>query len=220
MHIFTSITANYLPKAAALAYSVKRVHPEAIFHVVLCDLLPACASATTGAFDSIININELPIENLPSWIFKHRLVELCTAVKGTAFQHIADRFGAKRIYYFDPDIVVLGRLDSLERKLDSSSILLTPHLAEPETVRQAILDNEMCCLRHGVYNLGFLAVNTTGQGRRFIDWWADRLRSLHRSALGRSGTRVFRRHRDRARARIQRRDLEPHPSAGHRHRAL
>jgi hypothetical protein len=178
MHIFTSITANYLPKAAALAYSVKRVHPEAIFHVVLCDLLPACASATTGAFDSIININELPIENLPSWIFKHRLVELCTAVKGTAFQHIADRFGAKRIYYFDPDIVVLGRLDSLERKLDSSSILLTPHLAEPETVRQAILDNEMCCLRHGVYNLGFLAVNTTGQGRRFIDWWADRLREF------------------------------------------
>ena len=131
MHIFTSITANYLPKAAALAWSVKRVHPEATFHVVLCDDLPACSSETTGAFDSIINIKELPIENLPSWIFKHRLVELCTAVKGTAFQHIARRYGAERIYYFDPDIVVLGRLDALERRLDSSSILLTPHLAEP-----------------------------------------------------------------------------------------
>ena len=35
MHVFTSITANYLPKAAALAHSVKRVHPEAMFHVVL-----------------------------------------------------------------------------------------------------------------------------------------------------------------------------------------
>ena len=111
MHIFTSITANYLPKAAALAHSVKRVHPEAVFHVVLCDEMPACPSATTDAFDSIINIKQLPIENLPSWIFKHRLVELCTAVKGTAFQYIADRFGAERIYYFDPDIVVLGRLD-------------------------------------------------------------------------------------------------------------
>ncbi len=175
MHIFTSITANYLPKAAALAYSVKRVHPEAIFHVVLCDELPDCPSTTTGAFDSIINIKELPIDNLPSWIFKHRLVELCTAVKGTAFQHIADRFGAERIYYFDPDIVVLSRLDALERKLDSKSILLTPHLAEPETSHQAILDNELCALRHGVYNLGFLAVRTLGQGRRFIDWWADRL---------------------------------------------
>ncbi len=42
--------------------------------------LPA---VTTAAFDTIIKIDELPIENLPSWIFKHRLVELCTAVKGT-----------------------------------------------------------------------------------------------------------------------------------------
>ena len=38
------------------------------------------------------------------------------------------------------------------------------------------MDNELCCLRHGVFNLGFLAVKTTGQGREFIDWWADRLR--------------------------------------------
>jgi hypothetical protein len=175
MHVFTSITANYLPKAAALAHSVKRVHPEAIFHVVLCDEMPSCPPSTTDAFDSIINIKQLPIPNLPSWIFRHRLVELCTAVKGTAFQYIADRCGAERIYYFDPDILVLGRLDDLQRKLDRSSILLTPHLLEAETDRQAILDNEICCLRHGVYNLGFLAVRMTGQGRRFIDWWADRL---------------------------------------------
>jgi hypothetical protein len=176
MHCFTSITANYLPKAAALAHSVKRVHPEAVFHVVLCDRMPACAKAVTECFDSIINITELPIDNLPSWIFKHRLVELCTAVKGTAFQFIADRYGAERIYYFDPDIVVLSQLDGLERKLDHNSILLTPHMTEPETDLQAIVDNELCCLRHGIYNLGFLAVRTTGQGRRFIDWWADRLR--------------------------------------------
>ncbi len=133
MHVFTSITANYLPKAAALAHSVKRVHPEAVFHVVLCDQMPDCTASTTDAFDSIINIKQLPIENLPSWIFKHRLVELCTAVKGTAFQFIADRCGAERIYYFDPDILVLGRLDGLERKLDSNSILLGSNLAGPRS---------------------------------------------------------------------------------------
>jgi len=176
LHIFTSITANYLPKAAALAHSVKRLHPEAVFHVVLSDEMPECSPATTAAFDNIIHISELPIENLPSWIFKHRLVELCTAVKGTAFQYIADRFGAARIYYFDPDILVLGRLDDLERTLDRHSVLLTPHQCAPETDVQAILDNELCCLRHGVYNLGFLAVRMTGQGPQFVAWWADRLR--------------------------------------------
>jgi hypothetical protein len=176
MHVFTSVTANYLPKAAALAHSVKRVHPEATFHLVLSDELPGCPPSTKAAFDSIINIRDLPIENLSSWIFKHRVVELCTAVKGTAFQYISGRHGAKRIYYFDPDIVVMNRLDGLEQALDRNSILLTPHITAPEEDLQAILDNEHCCLRHGVYNLGFLAVRMEGQGRQFIDWWADRLR--------------------------------------------
>ena len=65
MHIFTSVTANYLPKAAALAHSVKRVHPEATFHVVLSDELPECPPITTAAFDSIINVRDLPIDQAP-----------------------------------------------------------------------------------------------------------------------------------------------------------
>jgi len=177
MHVFTSVTTNYLPKAAALAHSVKRVHPEATFHVVLSDDPPALPPRVTGAFDSIINIRELPIENLPRFIFRHRLVELCTAVKGTAFQYIADRFGAERIYYFDPDIIVANRLDDLERALDAGSVLLTPHSIEMETDPMAVVDNEICCLRNGVYNLGFLAVRMNRNGRKFIDWWADRLRN-------------------------------------------
>ncbi len=176
MHVFTSITANYLPKAAALAHSVKRQHPQAVFHLVLCDRMPDCPESVTAPFDSIINVTDLPIENLNSWIFKHRLVELCTAVKGTAFQYIADRFGAERIYYFDPDIVVLGSLDDMERTLDGCSVLLTPHQCKPETDLQAMIDNEVCSLKHGVYNLGFLAVRMTEEGRSFVDWWADRLR--------------------------------------------
>jgi hypothetical protein len=178
MHVFTSITANYLPKASALAHSVKRVHPDAVFHLVLCDDMPECAPAVTAPFDSIINVRDLPIENIRSWIFKHRLVELCTAVKGTAFQYIAARHGASRIYYFDPDILVLNRLDGLERMLEQHSILLTPHLYVPETDIRAVIDNEHNSLMYGVYNLGFLAVKTTGQGRLFIDWWAERLRSF------------------------------------------
>jgi len=176
MHVFTSITANYLPKAAALAHSVKRVHPEAIFHCLLCDELPPCPAHVTAAFDSVINIRDLPIEQRPRWIFKHRIVELCTAVKGTAFQYIAQKFGAQRIYYFDPDIIVFNRLDALQKKLDTNTILLTPHGYVPETDFQAILDNEHCCLQHGVFNLGFLAVRMEGQGTHFINWWADRLR--------------------------------------------
>jgi hypothetical protein len=177
MHVFTSVTANYLPKAAALAHSVKRVHPESTFHCLLSDDLPSCPASITEPFDNIINIEELGLQNLPQWIFRHRIVELCTAVKGTAFQYIAQKFNAERIYYFDPDIIVFNRLDDLQKKLDKNSILLTPHITTPETNPQAILDNEHCCLRHGVYNLGFLGIRMQGQGTQFINWWADRLRN-------------------------------------------
>src|SRR5690242_16846209 len=98
MHVFTSITANYIPKAAALAHSVKRVHPEATFHLVLSDAMPECPPHVVDAFDSIINVHDLPIPDMPRFLFRHRIVELCTAVKGAAFQHIADAHGADRIY--------------------------------------------------------------------------------------------------------------------------
>jgi len=176
MHVFTSITANYLPKAAALAHSIKRVHPEAVFHVVLSDDMPACEPHVTAAFDSIINILDLPIDDHSRFIYRHRVVELCTAVKGKAFQHIADRFGADRVYYFDPDIIVANRLDCLEQAFETASVLLTPHSIEPETDPTAVIDNERCCLRNGVFNLGFLGVRMTPEGRKFVDWWADRLR--------------------------------------------
>jgi hypothetical protein len=39
---------------------------------------------------------------------------------------------------------------------------------------EAILDHELCALRHGIFNLGFLAVNKTDEGRRFLEWWRDR----------------------------------------------
>jgi hypothetical protein len=137
--------------------------------------MPDCPKVTTEAFDSIINIRELPIERLSSWIFKHRLVELCTAIKGVAFQHIARCYGADRIYYLDPDILVASRLDGLERMLDRHSVLLTPHITAPEADS---MDNvfERTFLKKGVFNLGFLAVRMSEQGQLFIDWWAKRLR--------------------------------------------
>src|SRR6202020_1508939 len=110
----------------------------------------------TAPFDTIIKVADLPIENIQSWIFKHKLVELCTGVKGGAFQYIAARHGAERIYYLDPDILVFNRLDELERMLDRHSVLLTPHQCSPETDPQAVIQNEQGSLMWGVFNLGLL----------------------------------------------------------------
>lgn len=177
MHVFTSITANYLPKAAVLAHSLKRTNPNCTFHLLLSDDLPAdCPKETLAAFDHIVSPDMLPIDNLRAWTFGHTVVELCTAVKGAMVEYLFDTVGAERVFYFDPDIAVLGSLEELNQTLSRHSIALTPHQCQPEENIQAIIDNEICSLAHGVYNLGFLAVRNTGQGIRFARWWADRLR--------------------------------------------
>ncbi len=177
MVVFTSITANYIPKARILARSVKRHLPAAKFVVILCDEIPKELSETIEPFDALLQVHELgiPVENLPAWIFSHSVVELCTAVKGAAFLTLFEKFQDEKVMFLDPDIVVLDSLEPLETLLDSHSVLITPHLVEPDDTLDAIADNEVCALAHGVYNFGFLAVRNSVEGKRFATWWRDRL---------------------------------------------
>ncbi len=100
------------------------------------------------------------------------------------------------------------------------SILLTPHQCVPETDIQAVIDNEHSSLRYGVYNLGFLAVKMTGQGttvHRLVGGAAQELSVTTRSKTACSRISAGLTWRpaffddigDRARAAIQRGDLEP-----------
>jgi len=175
MHFFTSITANYIPKARILAKSVKEHNPGASFHLMISDAVPEKLKNERDPFDHIITPENLAIPNLPGWIFKHSVVELCTAVKGAAFHWIFENTRAEKVVYLDPDIVVLYQLSDLDEILSSHSIVLTPHLVEPEQNHDAIMDNEICSLKHGVFNLGFLGLRKDKEGMRFLNWWRDRL---------------------------------------------
>jgi hypothetical protein len=176
-HYFTSITTNYIPKARILARSIRRHDPTAIFHLFLCDIPPPGFDIEHEPFDHVHLLGQLGIDNLRQWIFMHDVVELCTAVKGSAMVKLFDEYGADKVIFFDPDTVVFGALDELHRRLDEASVILTPHQVAPESHDGAILDNEICSLKHGVYNLGFVAVRRSPAGLAFAHWWRDRLLS-------------------------------------------
>ncbi len=175
MDYYTSITSNYLPKARVLARSVKRHDPEARFHLLLSDLPPPGFDAAAEPFDSILGLEDLPIPNPRAWAFGHALVEMCTAVKGIGALEIVRRHQPRKLFYFDPDIVVFGGLQALGAELDRHPVLLTPHLTDPERQRAGILDNEISALKHGIYNLGFIGLRCEGEGLRCLQWWSDRL---------------------------------------------
>lgn len=175
VHAYTSITANYLPKARVLAHSVKRVDPSVTFHLILSDNLPEGFNLELEPFDTVIYAEDLAIDNFDAWVFSHAVVELCTAVKGAALEYIFEQYNADQVFYFDPDMAVFARLDDLSAALAQHSIVLTPHQTEPEQSVAAIMDNEMASLKYGVFNLGFLGVNNVPEGRRFARWWNERL---------------------------------------------
>jgi len=183
MLVYTSVTKSYLPKARVLAKSVKHFHPDWTFVLLFSDDLPVDFDLKQEPFDEILTIEQLGLPNWKAWAFGHAVVELCTAVKGPAAELLAQRPGIDKIMYLDPDIKVFSSLASLEVLLDQHEILLTPHLLDVERDINAIQDNEISALKHGVYNLGFFAARTSGQGLDFIRWWAERLRLFCRDDI-------------------------------------
>ncbi len=177
-HFYTSITAGYLPKARVLATSIRQHAPACTIHLLLNDAVPTWFDLASEPFDHLITLDQLPILNRQAWIFSHDLVELSTASKGFALCHILDLPDCDGAVYLDPDIVVLSPLGDLLEEFSSASVLLTPHLTEPEKQTSAITDNELSALQHGVFNLGFLGVRNSPEGRRFAQWWSDRLRDF------------------------------------------
>ncbi len=177
MNYFTSITLNYLPKARILAKSIKQYNKDAKFFLVISDVLPENFEISEEPFDKVYHIEdlELPVDNLQAWIFKHSVVELCTAVKGQAFLTLINREKLDKLIYLDPDIAVYSDMSELDELMEAHSIILTPHQTIPEETDDAIIDNELCSLKHGVYNLGFLAIKADEEGMRFVTWWRDRL---------------------------------------------
>lgn len=176
MHFFTSVTACYIPKARVLAKTLKKHNEDAVMHLVISDDLPAGFDIGKEDFDYVWNIEDIiEVENFRKWSFMHDVVELCTAVKGAAAIRIIKELELDRLVYLDPDIGVFDSLAPVSDMLDENSVLFTPHSTAPASTPRGIVDDELCALKYGVYNFGFLAVKSDADGMRFLHWWNDRL---------------------------------------------
>lgn len=170
MIIFTSICANYLHKARALAKSVKENIPDSVFVVCLVEreVLP---EYEYPYFDHIVLAKDAWEGNFDRFIFKHAIVEASTSVKGQFFKYLYKAFpDEQQFVYLDPDIFVYSDFVELRGLLNERPIALCPHLLDPGNI-----DMELSSTAHGVYNLGFLGVNRSDEAQKFINWWADRL---------------------------------------------
>lgn len=175
IHVYTSAAANYLPKVRVLFATLEAHHPEWRRHLVLVEDESVALEPSQAGAHSVLTLADLGIADWRPWSFCHRLVELATAVKPFAMARLLERDDARAVIYLDPDTALFSPLDEVMAAIEEASILLTPHLLQAETQLGRVVDNEVGCLRHGVYNLGFIAVAANSTGHAFAQWWSERL---------------------------------------------
>jgi len=173
---YTSFSYAYLGRARTLLASLRIAHPGWTVCAVVVDEPPPgeLAAELLAGFDVVLGLDDLDIPRVRAWLFKHDVIEACTAVKAAAMLRLLDR-GYDAVVYLDPDIAVFHPLDVVEAALGDAAIVLTPHQASPNRNYQVMRDNEITSMRFGVFNLGFIAVRNDGTGRSFAEWWAEQL---------------------------------------------
>ena len=175
LHVFTSAAVNYLPKVRILCHSIRRYHPEAVIHLALADERPQWLRTEDEPFDSILGIERLGIPDYRNWTFTHSIVELSTAIKPFALEASAAAAGLRHRALFRSRTWCCSRASTTSwPRSRRSNLALTPHQTKPEQTLDAIFDNEVASLKHGIFNLGFIGVRNTAEGRRFADWWSER----------------------------------------------
>jgi hypothetical protein len=169
----TILSTNYLPKALALAESLRLHEDGATLKIVFIDHADDQGLPTLDGVECLSTaVLGLPRRTVLEMATTYDLVEFATAIKPLLFRRLLE--DADQVFYLDPDTFVVSPMVELSPALDASAggVLLTPHFLRPPPRDADLSDGHM--LLCGVNNLGF-----GGFDRRsfdMLDWWWGHLR--------------------------------------------
>jgi hypothetical protein len=168
----TILSTNYLPKALALAESLRRHEDGAILRILVTDVarnddLPSHHGVTCLSTASL-GLSDRRVREL---VMAYDLVEFATAVKPLLLAALLEE--ADQVFYLDPDTYVVAPMAELSPALADTAggILLTPHFLGPPPAGADHSDGHMLLV--GVYNLGFCGVDR--RARAALEWWWSHL---------------------------------------------
>ena len=172
---FTLCSNNYLAQAKTLGDSVIKIYPDCRFVIGLVDLRDSSFDYSLFAEMEIWGFEELGFEEFDDMLSRYNVIEFNTAVKPFYIDFLWRRYGQDNsIIYLDPDILLYRPLDHIFKALEKFSVVLTPMFCE---VTEKISLDELVALRHGMFNLGFIALKYSEDSHKLIAWWKERLRT-------------------------------------------
>jgi hypothetical protein len=149
--------------------SLREHEPDCARYIVLVDRKNPHVSVPDGAA-SVVWAEDLGIEYFEFVAFSYDVLELNTNIKPRAICLLLEHHDV--CVYLDPDIRVYQPLVPVWEALQTASVALTPHMLAP--VFDDARPSERDLLRFGIFNLGFVGVAATDEGRELLRWWENR----------------------------------------------
>jgi hypothetical protein len=171
--IVTIATPDRAAQSRIFARSARRCYPEARL-VVLAINADGSLPLFEDLYDLVVAPEQLSLGCLADMRFRYTTAELCFALKPWIIKHLLEKFPGEPVYYLDSDIEIFTPLAEVETALaGGANLVLTPHILQPASDQAS----EQTLLRSGSLNGGFLAVAPSAEGRGFVAWWGERLKT-------------------------------------------
>ncbi len=156
-----------------LGTSLLRTNPDYTFHIAIVDKKSDEINYAIYSDFNFTFVDEIGIKQLDNLIERYNIIELNTSVKASYFKHLLKTYpNCSHVHYFDPDIKLFERLDSLDSYFNNHSILLTPHILHP--IPDDYLEpRENMFLNYGIYNLGYIGLKNHPESFKLLDWWEN-----------------------------------------------
>jgi hypothetical protein len=171
--VCTVVARNYVAYARVLARSLREHAPGLPYIVLLIDEPGAPLDPAAESFP-ILALADLGIPDIRPTCFRLDRRELASFVKPFLLQHLLDE-GADAAIFLDPDVLVVGDLTPLVRRVLQHPLTVTPHLITPPEGDRAP-EHELNIVLSGTFNAGFAGVARSRTAQRFLQWWQDRVR--------------------------------------------
>jgi len=177
----TIVAKSRLAHARVLAESFRRHHPDVPFFVCLADEVDGCFDPGSEPY-RLLSWTELHIPDPVERRFRHAREPFSYALTAAFLRHLVER-GHGPVLFLKQESLVVGSLEPVFRRLEESSIVLTPHLLEPLDGKPGA-ERELEILRAGTFNVGLLGVSAAPEAREFLGWWDERIARHCRRAVG------------------------------------
>jgi hypothetical protein len=173
--VLTLCSVNYLAHAKTLGNSLRDHNRDFHFVIGLADRIPKQLDPRYFQGVEVIPVEGLGIPQFNEMVQKYNIVELNTAVKPFYMAFLYERDPkVEAVIYLDPDILVCGSFARILNRLQTNSIVFTPHSCSYDD-SDVNIHYEKVMLWAGVYNLGFVATRRSPETDAFLRWWGIRL---------------------------------------------